>query len=65
MFSGRYKALIVDGSGTGYLRTVCDYVHLTPVRARLLKPEQRLLEYPWSSFGGYLVYQTIILCVCA
>ena len=54
VFSGRYKALIVDGSGTGYLRTVCDYVHLNPVRARLLKPEQRLLEYPWSSFGGYL-----------
>ena len=54
VFSGRYKALIVDGSGSGYLRTVCDYVHLNPVRARLLKPEQRLLEYPWSSFGGYL-----------
>ena len=36
------------------LRTVCDYVHLNPVRAKLLKPEQRLLEYPWSSFGHYL-----------
>jgi REP element-mobilizing transposase RayT len=24
LFSGRYKALIVDGSGKGYLRTVCD-----------------------------------------
>jgi REP element-mobilizing transposase RayT len=33
VFSGRYKALIVDGSGNGYLRTVCDYVHLNPVRA--------------------------------
>jgi putative transposase len=54
VFSGRYKALIVDGSGTGYLRTVCDYVHLNPVRAKLLKPDQRLLEYPWSSFGFYL-----------
>jgi len=29
-------------------------VHLNPVRARLLQPGQRLLEYPWSSFGGYL-----------
>ena len=37
LFSGRYKALVVDGSGTGYLRTVCDYVHLNPARARLLK----------------------------
>jgi putative transposase len=54
VFSGRYKALVVDGSGTGYLRTVCDYVHLNPVRARLLQPGQRLLEYPWSSFGFYL-----------
>ncbi len=54
VFSGRYKALIVDGSGSGYLRTVCDYVHLNPVRAGLLKPKERLLEYPWSSFGLYL-----------
>jgi REP element-mobilizing transposase RayT len=54
VFSGRYKALIVDGSGSGYLKTVCDYVHLNPVRAKLLKPEDRLLGYPWSSFGWYL-----------
>jgi putative transposase len=31
-----YKALVVDGSGNGYLKTVCDYVHLNPVRAKLL-----------------------------
>jgi hypothetical protein len=40
LFSGRYKALIVDGSGNGYLKSVCDYVHLSPVRAGLLKPEE-------------------------
>lgn len=54
LFSGRYKALIVDGSGTGYLRTVCEYVHLNPVRARLLKPQQALREYRWSSWPEYL-----------
>src|SRR5437016_4664015 len=54
LFSGRYKALIVDGSGNGYLKTVCDYVHLNPVRAKLLKPEQRLSEYRWSSWPEYL-----------
>ena len=54
LFSGRYKALIVDGSGRGYLRTVCDYVHLNPVRAKLLGPEQKLREYAWSSFVDYL-----------
>ena len=54
VFSGRYKALIVDGSGSGYLRTVCDYVHLNPVRAKCLGPQDRLLSYPWSSLGWYL-----------
>lgn len=54
LFSGRYKALVVDGSGSGYLKTVCDYVHLNPARAKLLTPEQRLTEYSWSSWPEYL-----------
>jgi REP element-mobilizing transposase RayT len=49
VFSGRYKALLVEG-GNGYLKTVCDYVHLNPLRAGLLRPEERLLSYPWSSW---------------
>jgi putative transposase len=28
LFAGRYKALVVEGSGNGYLRTACDNVHL-------------------------------------
>lgn len=54
LFSGRYKSLIVDGSGSGYLRTVCGYVHLNPARAKLLQPEQALREYRWSSWPEYL-----------
>ena len=54
LFGGRYKALIVEGSGTGYLQTVCDYVHLNPVRAKLLRPEQPLRAYRWSSWPEYL-----------
>jgi len=54
LFSGRYKALIVDGSGAGYLRTVCDYVHLNPARAKLLKQGHQLRDYPWSSYPAYL-----------
>jgi putative transposase len=54
LFSGRYKSLVVDGSGTGYLKVVCDYVHLNPIRAKLLKLEQRLAEYRWSSWPEYL-----------
>jgi putative transposase len=54
LFSGRYKALIVDGSGNGYLKTVCDYVHLNPARAKVLKPEQPLSAFAWSSYPQYL-----------
>ena len=54
LFSGRYKALIVDGGGNGYLKTVCNYVHLNPARAKLLKAGQPLRTYPWSSWSQYL-----------
>ena len=54
LFSGRYKSLVVDGSGNGYLRTVGDYVHLNPLRAKLLGAGQSLGQYRWSSYPGYL-----------
>lgn len=54
LFSGRYKALIVDGSGDGYLRTVCDYVHLNPARANWFNAEKPLRSYRWSSWPEYL-----------
>jgi len=57
VLSGRYKAQLIEGGGNGYLRTACDYVHLNPVRAKLLAPEDRLLAYPWSSFPLYLAAQ--------
>ena len=54
LFSGRYKSLIVEGSGNGYLRTVCDYVHLNPVRAKMLSREAPLRSYRWSSYPWYV-----------
>ncbi|HVR35896.1 MAG TPA: transposase, partial [Methylomirabilota bacterium] len=54
LFSGRYKALLVDVSGDGYFRTVCDYVHLNPARAKLLRVEDPLRAYAWSSFAESL-----------
>lgn len=51
VFSGRYKSLLVDGDSPGYLRTVCDYVHLNPVRASLIAPEEPLIA--WSSLHWY------------
>ena len=46
LLSGRYKALIVDGSRNGYLKALCDYVHLNPARAKLLRVQQLLRAYP-------------------
>jgi REP element-mobilizing transposase RayT len=54
LFAGRYKALVVDGGGNGYLPTVCDYVHLNPVRAHLIKKGMALESFVWSSYGDYL-----------
>jgi REP element-mobilizing transposase RayT len=54
LFSGRYKSLLIDERGGGYLRTACDYVHLNPVRAVLLSPAQPLSAYAWSSYPLYL-----------
>jgi len=54
LFSGRYKALVVDAAAPGYFRTVCEYVHLNPARAKLLRPEQSLQDYAWSSYPEHL-----------
>ena len=53
VFSGRYKSLLIDRDSPGYLRTVCDYVHLNPVRADLLHPDEPVSAYPWSSLHWY------------
>lgn len=54
LFAGRYKSLAVDGSSHHYLQMICDYVHLNPVRAKLIDPDQPLREYGRSSFVEYL-----------
>ena len=54
LFSGRYKAIVVDDVGEGYLRRVCDYTHLNPVRAGIVGPEEALESYCWSSYPMYL-----------
>jgi REP element-mobilizing transposase RayT len=54
LFSGRYKALMVDERDHSYLRTVCDYTHLNPARAGLIDAQQSLESYPWSSYIDYL-----------
>ena len=55
LFSGRYKSLIVDGSGSGYLKSVCDYVHLNPTQAKLVAVDTPLKGFAWSSWPAYLL----------
>lgn len=54
LFGDRYKAVLVDGADTYHYRTLADYIHLNPVRARLVLPGkgQSVLDYPWSSVAG-------------
>ena len=51
LFGDRYKAVLVEGADSYHYRTLADYIHLNPVRARLLVPKkgQSVLDYPWSS----------------
>ena len=55
LFAGRYKSLLIDGNDSCYLRAACDYVHLNPVRARLVKETEQLESYDWSSYPSYLL----------
>ena len=49
LFQGRYKGIIVDKDS--YLIPLSRYVHLNPVRAKIVeRPEQ----YRWSSYPGYI-----------
>lgn len=49
LFQGRYKALVCDGDS--YLLELVRYLHLNPVRSKLVKDPAL---YPWSSHHAYL-----------
>lgn len=54
LFGDRYKAIVVDGEDAYHYRTLADYIHLNPVRAKLVKPKkgQSVMDYAWSSVAG-------------
>jgi len=54
LFQGRYKAVVVDPAERSYFATLSDYIHLNPVRARLVALEGRLFDYRWSSYPFYV-----------
>jgi len=41
--------------GSGYLKRVCDYVHLNPARAKLAAADAPLKSFAWSSWPAYLL----------
>ncbi len=54
LYQGRYKAVPVDPEEAGYFALLSDYIHLNPVRARMIGLEQRLFDYRWSSYRHYV-----------
>jgi REP element-mobilizing transposase RayT len=56
LFGDRYKAVVVEGEGCYHYQTLMDYIHLNPVRARIIRPKagRSVMDYAWSSIaGGY------------
>ncbi len=49
LFQGRFKAHLIDEQG--YFQMVSRYIHLNPVRAKIVPRPQ---DYPWSSYAGYV-----------
>jgi len=63
LFQGRYKAILIDQDS--YLLELSSYIHLNPVRAKLV---ERAEDYPYSSYSAYIskgkneiVYRDLIL----
>ncbi len=49
LLQGRYKGIIVDKDR--YLVALSRYIHLNPVRVKLVK---RAIEYPWTSYRSFI-----------
>ncbi len=45
--------MIVDAQERGYFATLSDYIHLNPIRARMVSLDERLYDYRWSSYPWY------------
>ena len=54
LFQGRYKAILVDADA--YLVELVRYIHLNPVRAKLVKTPE---AYPWSGHRAYMGHEKL------
>ena len=50
LFAGRYRSLMIDGGSDECIRSIGDYVHLNPARAKLIPASEPLRSYRWCSF---------------
>ena len=51
LLQGRYKALLIDPSNPNYFLTISNYIHLNPIRARIIQEPKELWKDPWNSAG--------------
>lgn len=49
LFQGRYQSLVIEDAAA--LGRVVDYIHLNPVRAKIVAPDQ-VRSYRWTSLAG-------------
>jgi REP element-mobilizing transposase RayT len=49
LFQGRFKSILVDADE--YLKHLSRYIHLNPVRAKMV---EQLVSYPWSSYPAFV-----------
>jgi REP element-mobilizing transposase RayT len=52
LFQGRFKAILIDADE--YLKHLSRYIHLNPVRAKMVSSPA---EYLWSSYGAFIGQQ--------
>jgi REP element-mobilizing transposase RayT len=52
LFENRYKSIVCDGDS--YFTELVRYIHLNPVRAKLIRKDAPLSTYCWSSYPSYL-----------
>ena len=52
LFQGRFKAILIDADE--YLKHLSRYIHLNPVRAKIVASPA---EYLWSSYGAFIGQQ--------
>ena len=47
------NAVVVDAEERRYFAVLSDYIHLNPIRERMIGLEERLFDFAWSSYPWY------------